>query len=82
VNHQAHSVASGFFSRLLEEKVEELRNDVIKTMEAVNLWQRDQQQLGAHHHDLHKKHLATSSLATEVAAAVKVLEKRVSKLEQ
>jgi hypothetical protein len=65
-----------------EEKIEELRRDMIKTMDAVSVWIREQQLLGGHHHDLKNKHLATSSLASEVAAAVKTLEQRVSKLEQ
>ena len=51
-----------------EEKIEDLRHDMIETMKTVNFWV--------------KNHLNSANLAFEVAAAVRSLEQRIAKLDQ
>ena len=62
------------------EKIEDLRRDMLSTMATVNQCVHNQQQLGAYHNDLMHKHAATSSLASEVAAAVRALEQKIATL--
>ena len=52
----------------VDEKVEDLRRDIIDTMKTVNFWIKD--------------HLNSASLASDAANAVKNLEQRIAKLEQ
>lgn len=52
----------------LEEKVEDLRRDMIETMKTVNFWIKD--------------HLNSAILASEAANSVKSLEQRIAKLGQ
>jgi hypothetical protein len=75
-------MAKNWKSLTTDEKVDVLRDEVLKIMDTVNLWTKGQESLGAHHYDLTKKHLATSGLVDEVAKAVKALEKKVAKLEK
>lgn len=52
----------------LEEKVEDLRKDMVETMKTVNFWIKD--------------HLNSATLASEAAESVKSLEQRIAKLGQ
>lgn len=51
----------------IEEKVEDIRRDMIETMKTVNFWIKD--------------HLNSATVASEAAAAVKSLEQRIAKLD-
>jgi len=52
------------------EKIEELRRDMLNTMQTVNAWVQSQRDLGQDHHRL-------SNFVNEVAEAVKKVETKL-----
>lgn len=52
------------------EKIEDLRRDILKTMQTVNAWAQSQRELGQDHHRL-------SNFVSEVAEAVKKVETKL-----
>lgn len=52
------------------EKIEDLRRDMLTTMQTVNVWVQSQRDLGQGHHRL-------SNFVNEVAEAVKKLETKL-----
>ena len=54
-----------------EEKIEDLRRDMKKTMDTVNAWIAQTQQLGAFHNDLMKKVSEVSKLVESLAGRTK-----------
>lgn len=59
-----------------EEKISELRKDIVRTMETVKSWIAQQQQLGEYHNTLTKKHAETASRLSQALIRIANLEAR------
>jgi hypothetical protein len=62
-----------------EEKVEDLRRDMKRTMETVNLWIEQQRQLRQSHDDLMKQHKETANQVSQLATALQTFLEALAK---